>query len=292
MRNVRLLIAYDGSPYFGWQRQDGFDSVQQRIEEALLAVTGAHGSVQGAGRTDTGVHALGQVAHVHVETRLGDEELLRALNAHVPGSIRVRRLETCREDFHARFSAVSKRYAYCTATTRFPSPFGRSFSHWTPCALDFGRMRAAARLLLGRHDFRAFSTTGSPRASTVREIQRVHFLVRRDRFAFVVQADGFLYNMVRAIAGTLLDVGRGRLEPAVVARALEGAPRSTLGPTAPAAGLYLLSVQFAEDAFVGDERVDRARAGERALDPNRSWPQGMENQGDDVPSAHQDPGTE
>jgi tRNA pseudouridine38-40 synthase len=283
LRNVRLLIAYDGSPYFGWQRQDGFDSVQQRIEEALLAVTGVHASVQGAGRTDTGVHALGQVAHVHVETRLGDEELRRALSAHLPGSVVVRSLETCREDFHARFSAVSKRYAYWTATTRSPPPFSKSQIHWTPSRLDFDRMRAAASPLLGRHDFAAFSSTGSPRASTVREVQRIHFLVRRHRFAFVIQADGFLYNMVRAIVGTLLDVGRGRFEPVVVARALEGAPRSTLGPTAPAAGLYLLSIQYAEDAFV---------ARERALDRNRNWPQGMENQGDDDPSARQASGTE
>ena len=261
MRNVRLLVAYDGSLFFGWQRQDGFDSVQQRIEEALLALTGAHASVQGAGRTDTGVHALGQVAHVHLETRLGDEELLRALNAHLPASVVVKRLETCPADFHARFSAVSKRYAYLTATTRFPPPIGKSFVHWTPSALDFARMRRSADALLGRHDFASFSSTGSPRASTVREVQRIHFVLRRDGFAFVVQADGFLYNMVRAIAGTLLDVGRGRLEAGVVARALEGAPRSTLGPTAPPRGLYLLSVQYAETVFAGCERAAHGSPG-------------------------------
>jgi tRNA pseudouridine38-40 synthase len=249
--------------------------------------------VQGAGRTDTGVHALGQVAHVHVETRLTDGELTRALNAHLPASIVVRRVETCREDFHARFSAVSKRYAYWTATTRFPPPFSKSQIHWAPGLLDLDRMRTAAGFLLGRHDFAAFSSTGSPRASTVREVQRLHFVLRRHRFAFVIQADGFLYNMVRAIAGTLLDVGRGRLDPGVVLRALEGAPRSTLGPTAPAAGLYLLSIQYAEDVFVGRERADSTGStARRALDPKRSWPQGMENQGDDDPSAHQESGTE
>lgn len=249
VRNVRFLISYDGSKYFGWQRQDGFVSVQETIEEAILAVTSHHATVQGAGRTDTGVHALGQVAHAHVETRLEDERLLFALNAHLPESVVLRRLETCREDFHARFQAVSKRYLYRTEASRFPSPFGHGRTHWTPQALDFDAMRGAAQALLGRHDFKAFSSTGSPRATTVREVQRIHFLFRRDGWAFVIQANGFLYNMVRAIAGTLLDVGRGRLASDVVGRALETGERKITGPTAPAAGLYLLSVQYPEPVF-------------------------------------------
>jgi len=251
VRNVRFLISYDGSKYFGWQRQDGFVSVQETIEEAILAVTSRHATVQGAGRTDTGVHALGQVAHAHVETRLEDERLLFALNAHLPESVVLRRLETCREDFHARFQAVSKRYLYRTETSRFPSPFGRGRTHWTPYALDHEAMRAAAQALIGRHDFRAFSSTGSPRASTVREVQRIHFLVRPGRWDFVIQANGFLYNMVRAIAGTLLDVGRGRLRSDIVRAALETGERKITGPTAPASGLYLLSVQYSEAVFAG-----------------------------------------
>ncbi len=256
MRNVRLLVAYDGSAFFGWQRQDGFDSVQQRLEEGLHALTGIHASVQGAGRTDTGVHGLGQVAHVHVDTRLDDDALLRAWNAHLPRTVVVRRLETCAVDFHARFSAVSKRYLYLIVTTRVPPPFGGAHFHWTPSRLDFPRMRGAAEALLGRHDFRSFSSSGSPRKSTVRNVQRIHFLRRKDRFAFVIQADGFLYNMVRSIVGTLLDVGRGRLAPSVVDRALQGAPRATLGPTAPPGGLYLLSVQYAGEALL--DRGSRA----------------------------------
>ncbi|MFN0009825.1 MAG: tRNA pseudouridine(38-40) synthase TruA [Planctomycetota bacterium] len=250
MRNVRFLISYDGSKYFGWQRQDGFVSVQETLEEAILSVTSRHATVHGAGRTDTGVHALGQVAHAHVETRLEDERLLFALNAHLPESVVLRGLETCREDFHARFQAVSKRYLYRTETSRFPSPFGHGRSHWTPYGLDLGAMRVAAQALLGRHDFRAFSSTGSPRASTVREVQRIHFLPRQGSLSFVVQANGFLYNMVRTIAGTLLDVGRGRLSSNVVRRALETGERKITGPTAPAAGLYLLSVQYPEPVFV------------------------------------------
>src|ERR1043165_5801159 len=117
MRNVRILVAYDGSPYFGWQRQDGFDTVQQRIEEGLHALAGEHVTVHGSGRTDTGVHALGQVAHFHVDTRLDDDRLRHALNAHLPESIRVRRAETCAADFHARFDARGKRYLYVVATS-------------------------------------------------------------------------------------------------------------------------------------------------------------------------------
>jgi tRNA pseudouridine38-40 synthase len=185
----------------------------------------------------------------------------------LPASVVVKRLETCPAEFHARFSAVSKRYAYLTATTRFPPPHGRAFVHWTPSALDFGRMRRGADALLGRHDFASFSSTGSPRASTVREVQRIHFVLRRDRFAFVVQADGFLYNMVRTIAGTLLDIGRGRIEVEAVARALAGAPRSTLGPTAPPGGLYLLSVRYPERVFVGCERAAHGTPGVFSITP-------------------------
>jgi tRNA pseudouridine38-40 synthase len=254
MRNVRVRLAYDGSKFFGWQRQDGFLSVQQALEEAVLALTGETVTVHGAGRTDTGVHALGQVAHVHVETRLDDDELCRALNAHVCDGVVLDRAETCRDDFHARFDARSKRYLYVTRTSRFRPPFGREYSHWLPYPLDFVAMRRAARALLGRHDFRAFGNTGSPRTSTVREIHDLRFIARADTIAFVVQADGFLYNMVRTIAGTLLDVGRGRLESDCVERALASGDRTDAGMTAPAVGLYLVSVQYPERAFSGPRR--------------------------------------
>jgi len=259
VRNVRFLIAYDGSKYFGWQRQDGFASVQETLEEAILAVTSQHATVQGAGRTDTGVHALGQVAHAHLSSRLDDERLLFALNAHLPESVVLRRLETCREDFHARFQAVSKRYLYRTENSRFPSPFQHGRAHWLPHALDLVAMRTAAEALLGRHDFRGLSSTGSPRSSTVREVQRIHFLARRDRLDFIVQADGFLYNMVRAIVGTLLDVGRGRLSCDVVRRALETGERKIAGPTAPPGGLYLLSVQYPEPVLRAADAAPRGR---------------------------------
>lgn len=251
MRNVRLLVSYDGSKFFGWQRQDGFDSVQQSLEEAVLAATGQRATVHGAGRTDTGVHALGQVASLHLDTRLDDDRLRHAVNAHLPAGIVVREAETCPDDFHARFSAISKRYAYHVATTRFAPPFGRGHTCWIAWPLDVARMRRAARALVGRHDFAAFGNTGSPRSTTVRTVQHLRFVARRERFFFVIQGDGFLYNMVRTIAGTLIDVGRGKLDEGACARALESRSRDDAGPTAAATGLYLVSVQYPERLFAG-----------------------------------------
>lgn len=253
MRNVRIRLRYDGARFFGWQRQEGFPSVQQSLEEALLALTGQHVVVHGAGRTDTGVHALGQVAHFHVDTRLTDDRLRHALNAHTDEGIVVERAETCRDDFHARFDARSKRYAYVVTTSRFRPPIGRDHVHWVAWPLDLARMRAAADRLVGRHDFRAFGNTGSPRASTVRTLQHLRIVARRRGFAIVAQADGFLYNMVRNLAGTLLDVGRGRRTVEDVERALAGGERTDAGPTAPACGLYLLSVRYFEPVFTGPD---------------------------------------
>jgi len=261
MRNLRALIAYDGTEFFGWQRQDGFDSVQQRIEEAVSGLVGDHVVVHGAGRTDTGVHALGQVAHFHVDSALADDRLRHALNHYLPPAIVIRRLETCSDAFHARFSARGKRYLYRVATARFRPPFGRAYAHWVREPLDFAAMREGARALLGRHDFSAFASSGSPRSSNVRTVARIRWLARREGFAFVIEGDGFLYNMVRAVAGTLIDVGRARLEPAAVGRILASGDRREAGPTAPAAGLFLLRVRYDEPLFAGRDRGARGAPG-------------------------------
>lgn len=251
MRNVRALIAYDGSKFFGWQRQAGFQSVQESLEQALTALTGERIAVHGSGRTDTGVHALGQVASFRTATALTDDRLRHGLNFHLRGPIAVRRLETASDDFHARFSATGKRYLYAIETTRFRSPFSVGRAHWTPLALDLARMREAGRRLVGRHDFSAFATAGSPRASNVRTLRSLHWIVRRERLALVVEGDGFLYNMVRTIAGTLIEVGRGAMEPADVDAILESRDRRRAGPTAPAEGLYLVSVLYPTQVFAG-----------------------------------------
>jgi tRNA pseudouridine38-40 synthase len=235
--------------------------VQAALEDAFAAATGQTVTVHGAGRTDTGVHALRMVAHAHVDTRLDDDRLRHAINAHVAEGVVVLRLETCREDFHARFDAVSKRYLYVVATTRFEPPIGRAHHHWTNYALDLGLMRRAARDLVGTHDFKAFGNAGSPRKTTVRTVHHLRFIARRERLAFVVQANGFLYNMVRTIAGTLLEIGRGKLEPDAVRAALDGGARTDAGTTAPARGLYFLSAQYAEPVFQGGDPGPRGQAG-------------------------------
>ena len=253
MRNVRALLAYDGSAYFGWQRQAGFESVQAELESALLALTGEAVSVHGSGRTDTGVHALGQVASFHVETRLADERLQAALNAHLPDDIAVRALETCADDFHARFSARAKRYVYLTATSRVRPVFGRRHAHWVREPLDVGAMRAALAHLIGEHDFATFAGAGSPRRSSVRTLQHAHVVARRAHLVIAVQGTGFLYNMVRNVAGTLFDVGRGKLAAGELPALLAARDRRLAGPTAPAAGLYLARVLYAERAFAGSQ---------------------------------------
>lgn len=249
MRNVRVLLAYDGSHFYGWQRQEGFPSVQAGLEDALLSLCGERISVIGAGRTDTGVHALGQVASFHVETRLSDERLLFALNAHMPEGLIARALETCGDAFHAQKDARGKRYAYLVRTETFPLPFARPHWHWVPEALDLPAMRAAARHFVGRHDFGALAGAGSPRKSNERHIHSLHLLVRRTGFGLVVQGDGFLYNMVRTLVGTLLEVGRGRRSSASIPALLAAKDRRQAGPTAPPGGLYLARVLYEEPCF-------------------------------------------
>ena len=245
-RNIRILVAYDGSHFFGWQRQDGFESVQGAIEEALLCVTGEHITVRGSGRTDTGVHALGQVAHFHIDTQLDDNRLWHALNAHLARGAVVRALKTAMPDFHAQKSAVGKRYGYVIETGRFQSPFTRSRVCFVRRELDVAAMRRAAVHFVGEQDFSAMASAGSPRASNVRRIFGLHVVPRKTGVALVVSGNGFLYNMVRAIAGTMILVGSGRLEPDAVAGILASRERGNAGPTAAAGGLYMLSVRYGE----------------------------------------------
>ncbi len=244
-RSLRIDLAYDGTEFVGWQRQSNGTSVQQVVEEALAASCGGRSfAVAGASRTDSGVHALGQVASTRVDTRLDDGTLARAMNAHLPASVAVLDVRTMPDGFHARFWATAKRYVYRVEHGSRRSPLGRQYVAWMPSAPRLGPMREAAASLRGRHDFAGFATAGSPRTTTVRTVRSIHLFRRRRVTTIAVEGDGFLYNQVRAMAGTLLQVGFGQRPPGDVAEILRSRDRRLAGPTAPPEGLVLLRVRI------------------------------------------------
>ncbi len=246
MSTCLLKIAYDGTHYSGWQRQLGEATVQQRLEEALVTIFGTRVVVEGAGRTDAGVHAFGQCAHVVLPRPFPVAQLVPALNGNLPDDIAVRSARAAPDGFHARFCAIGKRYAYRCVTSRIRPAVGRGYYHWVKRPLDLDAMREGAKFLVGKHDFAAFATNPGyeRKRGTVRTIQSLRIARRTWGFDLVVQGDGFLYNMVRAISGTMIDVGTGRLSPQNVGEILASCDRREAGPTAPACGLYLLRVLY------------------------------------------------
>ena len=246
----KLTLAYDGTGLVGWQRQPEGTSVQGLLEDALARITGADRvTVTGAGRTDAGVHARGQVASVVLATRLSTADLQRGLNALLPPAVRVLALETAEPAFHARFSAKAKRYDYHLVVGPVVSPFDARYAWHVPYALDAGAMRDAVRALEGRHDFAAFQSTGSDIDDTVRTLHEVRLDEGRiddgsRRLVLSLTGDGFLRHMVRAIAGTVVEIGRGRWPPGHLAAILASGDRSQAGPTAPPHGLFLVFVRY------------------------------------------------
>jgi len=255
VRVLKLTIAYDGTAYVGWQRQQNGISIQALLEDALARIEGSPIVVMGAGRTDAGVHALGQVASVRIAHPIDTAPLRRALNAILPDDVRVLGVAEAPDDFHARFGARSKTYRYRIFTGDVVSPFERRYAWHIPHALDVGAMRAGAREIAGTHDFAAFRAAGTDTATTVRTIARLEIThapppmtAANDPHALAiaieVEGDGFLRHMVRTIAGTLVEVGAGRRHPGSVAGTLNSKDRSQAGPTAPAQGLFLVRVSY------------------------------------------------
>ncbi len=245
-RNIKLVIAYNGAAYHGWQRQaDGIDTVQQRLEEAAARVLRHPVAVHGAGRTDAGVHAAGQAANLHT-TNLAVplKGFRRAVNSRLPHDIVVLSAAEVSEDFHASRSARGKTYRYRihTAPTR-PVALDRLVYHYGR-PLDAERMRLAARRLVGEHDFRGFAHSADQRETSVRTIWSCNLAECGPEVHVTVEGDGFLYNMVRNIVGTLIEIGRGRWEPQRIDRILSSGDRADAGPTAPPEGLTLLCVHY------------------------------------------------
>jgi tRNA pseudouridine38-40 synthase len=245
MRNVRLTLSYDGTDFHGWQTQPGLRTVQEVLEGALSSLTQeARVRVNASGRTDTGVHAVGQVVNFRTSSKLPADVFVRALNATLPPDIVIRDAADAPEDFDANRDAVRKLYRYVIHDGPVPELFLRRYCHHSRYHLDAAIMARAAACLRGTHDFRCFETEWPNRASSVRTI--THLTVNRfgDWLWLDVEADGFLYNMVRAIAGTLINVGRGYWPEGQVAAIVEAGDRSQAGPTAPAQGLFLMRVTY------------------------------------------------
>ena len=250
MRTLKLTLSYDGTRLVGWQRQTAGDSVQGVLEDALARFEGGPVTVHGAGRTDAGVHALGQVASVEVTFGHDAATLARALNAQLPEDVRVLAVEDAAPGFHARFDARSKTYRYCIRNGPVASPFERAFVWHVPQPLDLEAMRQSASRLLGRHDFSAFRSIGTEVPDAVRTLHASAIVETAGAgdsgrlLTYEVTGDGFLRHMVRAIVGTLVEVGRGWRDPAQMDALLQSRDRARAGATAPPHGLFLVRVVY------------------------------------------------
>jgi tRNA pseudouridine38-40 synthase len=244
-KNIKLTIEYDGTRYHGWQVQPNGGSIQQEIEAALETMTRCRIKLLGSGRTDAGVHALGQVANFTCETGITPEEFLKGLNSLLPDDIVIQRVEEMPPRFHARFDAVSKRYRYRILNRPVPSAIKRHHTWWIRSPLDLSAMKQGTVNLIGEHDFKAFEGAGSPRSSTVRRVINID-LVKGSAgvVAIDIHATGFLRYMVRNIVGTLVDVGLHKLTPDQVHSILRSKDRSKAPATAPARGLFLMEVFY------------------------------------------------
>jgi tRNA pseudouridine38-40 synthase len=253
MRNIKLIVSYDGTDFAGWQTQPGKRTVQETLEKAIGAVTQETVRCQVSGRTDAGVHALGQVVNFHSATSIPVSRLVRAINAYLPPDVVVRHAEEVAQDFDANRDARGKWYRYYLHLGEVRPVFLRRFVWHVTWQLDVEAMQLAGRVLVGRHDFRSFETEWPSRASSVRNIT---YLQWRRHGALVwldIAADGFLYNMVRAIVGTLVNVGRGYWPVQRVAEILQGQDRRLAGPTAPPQGLFLMRVWYSEEPSIASE---------------------------------------
>ena len=245
-RTFKLTIAYDGTEFIGWQRQATGTSIQGLLEDALGELDGRPVAVIGAGRTDAGVHARGQVAMAALDRDIDGESVVRAVNNRLPQSIRILDASLAPDGFHARFDARLKTYRYRIWNAGVMSPFERSYAWHVPTPLDTAAMSEAAAMLSGTHDFAAFQGTGSDTQTTVRTVVRSSIAHEPGTALVVYEAagEGFLRHMVRNVVGTLVEIGRGRCRPAWIGEVLASRSRTAAGPTAPAHGLFLMRVSY------------------------------------------------
>ena len=245
MRNIKLLIQYEGTRYKGWQSQEHTENtIQGRLTRVLERMTGEEIDLKGSGRTDAGVHAAGQTANFYTETKLSCEEILRYLNTYLPEDIAVLRAEEASPRFHSRLCAVRKTYVYRIWNSCVPNVFERKYVYQVEEPLDVERMREAAGFFLGTHDFRAFCANKRMKKSTVRSLERITIEQSGPELRLSFTGNGFLHHMVRILTGTLLEVGLGKRKPQEMAAILASLSREQAGAMAPAQGLCLLSVEY------------------------------------------------
>lgn len=243
-RRIFLSVAYDGTNYHGWQLQPGAVTIESELNRALTELLGAEIRVIGASRTDTGVHALCNAAVFDTTARIPAEKFAYALNQRLPEDIRIRESKEVAPDFHPRHTPSRKTYEYRIYNAHFPMPTKRLYSFFTYAKLDVEAMARAGALLEGEHDFKSFCSVNTQAETTVRTIYRVEVWRENDDIIIRVTGNGFLYNMVRIIAGTLLEVGQGKRKPEDIKAILASCDRSAAGPTAPACGLTLTAYEF------------------------------------------------
>lgn len=244
-KNYKMTIEYDGSRYKGWQSQRHTDAtIQGKLNKVFSEVEGRAVEVQGSGRTDTGVHACGQTANVHLSVEKSIPEILDYVNAYLPEDIGVTEMEEAPDRFHARLSAVRKTYCYRIFNSGCPNVFERKWMYQIPEPLNVEAMRQGAAYFLGTHDFAAFCSHAQKKKSTIRRIDRIEICSRGREVDIVITGNGFLHNMVRIIAGTLVEVGLGKRESSEIERLLERGIRAEAGITMPAKGLILQKVEY------------------------------------------------
>ena len=243
-KRVRLTVAYDGTNYHGWQLQENGNTIEAELNRTLTGLLGEEIQVIGASRTDAGVHALGNIAVFDTENRMPAEKISYALNQRLPEDIRIQKSEEVLPDWHPRHVSSKKTYEYRIYRGEFPMPINRLYAYFVYRPLDVEKMRQAAAYLVGEHDFKSFCQTGAQVESTVRRIYGIEIEEQGADLVIRVCGGGFLYNMVRIIAGTLLEVGMGKREPESMQDVLKVCNRTAAGPTAPAHGLLLVKYEF------------------------------------------------
>ncbi|SHH44995.1 tRNA pseudouridine(38-40) synthase TruA [Tepidibacter thalassicus] len=243
MRNIMITIEYDGTNYGGWQKQNNTLSIQQVIEEAIYKITKERVNLISSGRTDAGVHAIGQVANFMTNSKILVEKIPNAINSKLPNDISVVDAKEVSFNFHARYSAKKKRYKYVILNSKYKRPIYRNYSYYVKYDLDIDKMKEEIKFLIGEHDFKSFMSSGSSVKTTVRTIYDVNINKQDDLIILEFEGNGFLYNMVRIIVGTLVDIGRGKIDISLK-NIIDCKDRNKAGHTAPACGLFLKKVYY------------------------------------------------